>query len=70
MVARRKGKTVREWGFREGHQGDLACRHREVSCCPQCAAAHPEIVAVEGLHFWIDDPAERAALKAEMEGVS
>src|SRR6266511_260708 len=35
-------------GFREGHQGDLACPHRDCSVCPKCAAAYPEIVEVRG----------------------
>ena len=30
-------------GLREGHDGSLACQHRDVSCCPTCAAAHEEI---------------------------
>ena len=49
-------------GFREGHTGNLACPHRDVTCCPQCAAKHPEIVEVYGQHFWIADQSERAAL--------
>lgn len=50
--------------FREGHSGDLACPHRDVSCCSSCAHAHPEIVEVYGQHFWVADLAERVALKA------
>jgi len=49
--------------FREGHTGNLACPHRDVSCCPACAQAHAEIVEVGGQHFWIDDPEERAELR-------
>ena len=49
--------------FREGHTGNLACPHRDVSCCPACAQAHEEIVEVGGQHFWIDDPEERAELR-------
>ena len=49
-------------GFREGHSGDLACPHRDVSCCRACAEAHPEIVEVYGQHFWVADPTERAEL--------
>ena len=55
-------------GFREGRNGDLACPHRDVSCCPACAAKHPEIVEIGGQHFWIADEAERreiAALEAK-----
>jgi len=44
--------------------GDLACKHRDVSCCASCAAAHCEIVDVCGQHFWIADEAERADLMA------
>ncbi len=46
-------------GFREGHQGDLACPHRDISCCPRCADHHPEIVDCLGVHYWIPDPVER-----------
>lgn len=50
-------------GFREGHGGDLACPHRDVSCCRACAVAHPEIVEVYSQHFWVADPVEREALQ-------
>jgi len=46
-------------GFRKGHGGDLACPHRDVSCCEACAQKHEEIVEVYGQHFWVTDPAER-----------
>jgi hypothetical protein len=39
-------------GFREGTQYELACPHRDLSCCPECAAAHPEINEVYGIHYW------------------
>lgn len=52
--------------FLTGSEGDLVCRHRDLSCCAACAAAHPEIVDVYGKHFWIDDDALRAALIADM----
>lgn len=52
-------------GFTEGHQGDLACPHRDVSCCDECAK-RPEIVEVSGVHYWIPDPAERAQLAADL----
>jgi hypothetical protein len=51
-------------GFREGHCYDLACPHRDVSCCDDCANAHSEIVDVGGQHFWIADPIEAASLAA------
>jgi hypothetical protein len=47
-------------GFRAGHDGSLACPHRNVTCCPQCAGEYPEIVEVYGRHFWVADPAERS----------
>jgi hypothetical protein len=53
-------------GWREGHGGDLACQHRDCSVCPACAKERPEAMPVYGQHFWIPDPAERAALSAQM----
>ena len=53
-------------GFREGHGGDLACPHRDVSCCDACALAHPEIVEVYGQHFWSASKADHDALVAEL----
>lgn len=53
-------------GFLEGHSGDLACPHRDVSCCPACAHAHVEIVEVYGQHFWVANLAERVALRLSM----
>jgi len=52
--------------YRRGHDGSLACKHRDLSCCPTCAAAHPEIVNVMGACFWVPDPSERAALMREI----
>ena len=57
--------TTTTTNFENGEEGNLICRHRDLSCCDTCAAAHTEIVAVEGKHFWITDEAERAML-AEM----
>jgi len=57
-------------GFREGHNGDLACPHRNVSCCEPCAKAHPEIVEVACAHYWIADPAERIALSVQQRGTT
>jgi len=54
-------------GFREGHMGDLACPHRDLSCCRDCVAAHAEIVDVVGAHYWVPDPHERRQLLAELE---
>lgn len=52
-------------GFREGHGGDLACPHRDCSCCTECAT-RPEVVEVFGQHFWVPEPAERATLRARV----
>jgi hypothetical protein len=49
-------------GFRRGHTDNLACPHRDVTCCPVCAAKYPEIIEVYGQHFW-PDPAERAEIE-------
>lgn len=55
-------------GFRLGHDDDsLACPHRDCSTCDLCEKAHPEIIEVYGVHFWVADAKERAKLKAEME---
>ncbi len=56
-------------GWREGHGGDLACPHRDCSVCPACATATWQVMEIYGQHFWIDDLAERAALKAQMAEV-
>ena len=47
-------------GFREGHAGDLACRHRDLTTCSACQTEHPEIAILGGQAFWIANPAERA----------
>lgn len=49
-------------GWREHPTGALACPHRDVTCCPGCARSRVEVVEVFAQHFWIPDPAERAAL--------
>jgi len=43
-------------GFREGHAGDLACRHRDLTTCSACQAEHPEIWIFAGRAFWISNP--------------
>ena len=53
-------------GFRRGHDDSIACRHRDLSVCPSCAAAHVELVDVAGAHFWVPDVVERAELLAEV----
>ena len=52
-------------GWREEHGGDLACAHRDCSCCPECAK-RAEVVEVYGQHFWIADPAERAFIAEQI----
>ena len=47
-------------GFREGHAGDLACPHRDLTTCSACQAEHAEIAILGGQAFWISNPAERA----------
>ncbi len=53
-------------GFREGHTGDLACPHRDLSVCDGCDEAHDEIVDVVGQHFWVADPRERVELLTDL----
>lgn len=60
-------KKANPRNFRYGHDGSLACSHRDVTCCPACASKHPEIIDVHGRHFWIADPAHRSAMLAEMK---
>lgn len=49
-------------GFhKNGRNGDIACPHRDISCCAACAKSHVEIVDVYGQHFWIADETERNA---------
>ena len=64
MKARRMPRN-----FRKGHGGDLACKHRDLSVCPACEAAYPEVVNVYGQCFWVADEAEREALRAEFKPV-
>jgi hypothetical protein len=51
-------------GFREGHAGDLACPHRDMTVCNMCQLEHPEIISIGGQGFWMPDPAERRDLAA------
>lgn len=48
-------------GFRTGHDGSLACPHRDVSCCAVCSK-RAEIVEIYSRHFWVSSPAERSVL--------
>lgn len=51
--------TTMPKGWKTGHGGDVACPHRDCSCCPDCAKRE-EVVGVYGQHFWMADPVERA----------
>lgn len=52
--------------WREGHDGSLACPHRDVSVCPSCASTHAEAVEVAGVHFWVGSAAERRLLRQQI----
>lgn len=55
-------------GFRTNQSGgNIACPHRDVTCCPACAKAYVEIVEVYGQHFWMANQQEREAFIAEMK---
>lgn len=56
--------------FRRGHDDSLACPHRDVSCCGECAAKHVEIVEIGSTHFWVPDVAERAEIARLQGGAS
>lgn len=49
--------------FRTNADGSAVCPHRDLTCCPRCAAL-PEVVEVAGAHYFVADPVERAALRA------
>ena len=53
-------------GFRRGHDDTIACPHRDMSCCTECANKHAELVDVYGVHYWIPNEAERAKLAEEV----
>jgi len=52
-------------GFREGHDGDVACPHRDVSCCAACASSD-FLFEVWGQHYHA--PQGREAAIAELGG--
>ena len=54
-------------GFREGLQEELACPHRDLSCCDECAAKYANIVESYGTHYWMRDEAELALWDEMME---
>jgi hypothetical protein len=42
--------------------GALVCPHRDLTCCGLCAEKYEQVVDVYGVHYWVPDPKERAAL--------
>jgi hypothetical protein len=54
-------------GFRENPStSQLSCPHRDVTCCPACLKANPEIVEVGGQCFWTSSEREKKELLREM----
>jgi hypothetical protein len=54
--------------LRRGTQDEIACCHRDLSVCPDCAKQYaPELVDVYGQHYWVPDPADREALAKSHE---
>lgn len=54
-------------GFRENPStGQISCPHRDVTCCPACLKANPEIVEVGGQCFWTSSEREKKELLREM----
>jgi hypothetical protein len=51
LPERRPTPTTMPKGWKTGHGGDVACPHRDCSCCPDCAKRE-EVVEVYGQHFW------------------
>lgn len=56
-------------GFREGHCGDVACPHRDLSCCPACAGSD-FLVEVYGQHFFAPQGREAAVAEFRAEGAT
>lgn len=56
-------------GFREDRRtGEVACPHRDVSCCPECAGAD-FLVEIYAQHFFAPEGRQEriAAMRAELE---
>jgi hypothetical protein len=56
-------------GKPRGHEqadGSFVCEHRDLSCCPACLAKYDTLVDVVGAVFYLPDPRDRAAIKAQM----
>lgn len=52
--------------FTEGHEGDLACRHRDLSVCPVCFADTPGLVDVYGA-VYVDGGVDQPFTDEEIE---
>ena len=51
--------TTKKWvnrkpaGMREGHNEELACRHRNTTVCLECVNTYENIVEVFGAFYWV-----------------
>ena len=52
--------TRRPAGFRIGLQDELACPHRDISCCKKCEDKYDNIIESYGHHYWLDTKEELA----------
>jgi len=50
-------------GFSEHHDRTINCPHRQISVCPDCVKAHPEIVEMFGIYYWVPAPDERKQMR-------
>ena len=48
--------------YRHNADGSVVCQHRDISCCPACLAADPNLMNVVGAVFEVT-PEERAELE-------
>lgn len=51
--------------YRYNVDGSAVCPHRDLTCCPTCVAADPNLRDVAGAHYLFTD-AEFAALLEEV----
>lgn len=51
-------------GFREGVDQAIACPHRDLSVCDDCAGRYAELVDVFGTFYWVSNPADRDMLRS------
>ena len=57
-------QELRRDGLWVNKDGSVVCKHRDVSCCRECAARHDSVIVVGGLEMFEPDPDERKALSA------